>query len=148
MFVNLCIQIILWIILYLIQTIFVGKKSHLNYRQLLKTNQVTQKWYDCPLNYISCGILDSLGRQLNIKNDEPCTINNITIQNLFHNNTMNFNEESKFFMYNINNNTAIQLISIIKLSQYRLCINPSEKDYHYPLELPDQRFKTEIKCNI
>ena len=50
----------------------------------------------------------------------------------------------------INNNTAIQLISIIKLSPYKPCINPSERylDYHYPLELPDQRYKTEIKYNI
>ena len=60
---------------------------------------------------------------------------------------MNCNEENKFFMNNIDNNTGIHLISIITLSQYKPCINPSEKhlDHHYPLELPAQRYNTEIK---
>ena len=107
MFINLYIQIILLIILYLIQTIFV-KNSYFNYRQLLETNQVIQKVYDYPLNYISCGILDSLGRQLSIKKHEPCTLNNITIQKLFYNSIMNFNEENKFFMNNKTNNTIIK----------------------------------------
>ena len=100
---------------------------------------MTKKRYDCPLNYTSCGILDSLGRQLGVKNHEPCILNNITILNLFYNNIMNFNEENKFVMNNIGNNTDVQLISIITLSQYKPCINPSEKhlDHHYHLELPD-----------
>ena len=104
-----------------------AKKSHLNYRQLLKTNQVTKKWYDCPLNYTSCGILDSLGKQLSVKSHEPFTLNNITILNLFYNNIMNFTEENKLITNNIDNNTGVQLISIITLSQYKKFINPWEK---------------------
>ena len=104
-----------------------AKKSHLNYRQLLKTNQVTKKRYDCPLNYTSWDILDSLGRQLSVKNREPFRLNNIAILNLFYHNIMNFNEENKFFMNNIDNNTGVRLISIITLIQYKPCINPWEK---------------------
>ena len=93
----------------------------------MKKNQVTKKWYDCPLNYTSWGILDSLGRQLSVKNHEPFTLNNVTILNLYYNNIMNFNEENKFFMNNIDNNTGVQLISIITLRQYKTFINPWEK---------------------
>ena len=58
-----------------------AKKSQLKYRDLLKTNQVISKEESCPSNYTFCGILDTLGNQLCVKNDESCPINTETIKN-------------------------------------------------------------------
>ena len=122
-----------------------AKKSMLSYKELLKSNQVVNEENDCPINYKSCGYLDTMKRKLCIKNDEICPINNITIQNqipiLINNNKENNDS---------NNNSNAQLITIVKLSQYKQCINPTEKfwDYHYPLEMTKKRCDTKLKGNI
>ena len=77
--------------------------------------------------------MGSLGRHLSVKNHEPCTLNNSTILNLFYNNIINLNEESKFFMNNIDNNTGVQLISIITLIRCEPSFDPSEKHLGSPL---------------
>jgi len=128
---------------------FCAKKSKLKYRELLKTNQVISKEESCPNDYKSCGILDSFGRQLCMNKNESCPINSNTINHIFNSEFLNGeNNYSNFDLYN--NNSDAQLISIIRLSQYKLCINPTEKfwDYHYFLEPADQRCLTEIKGNL
>ena len=51
------------------------KRLKLKYRELLKTNQVISKEKNCPLNYTFCGVLDTLGRKLCVKNEESCPLN-------------------------------------------------------------------------
>jgi hypothetical protein len=126
-----------------------AKKSKLKYRELLKTNQVISKEEKCPNDYKSCGILDSFGRKLCMKENESCPINANTINDIFNSKFLHGeNNYSNSYLYN--NNSDAQLISIIRLSQYKLCINPTEKfwDYHYTLEASDQRCFTEIKGNL
>lgn len=132
-------------------TYFCAKKSKLNYKELIKTDQVISKNKNCPKNYKLCGILDTLGRKFCAKNDEPCPLNTENIKsqilNLF-NDYQNVPNENNNSNYNLNNNnTNAKIISSIKISQYKPCINPNEKfwDYHYALEPSDQKCTSEIK---
>ena len=137
-----------------------AKKSKIKYKDLIKTNQVVSKGNSCPLNYKLCGILDTLGRKLCVKNGESCPINNITIQNQILNELSKISDDNFLIdllnedNYNFNNNKVVdnnntQLIAILKVTQYKPCINPREKywDYHYILEYPDKRCDTTIKDN-
>ena len=121
-----------------------AKMSKLNYRELLQSNQVISKEKSCPIGYKLCGILDTLGHKFCIEEKETCPINENDINNIF----VNLTNENNTIP--LKNNSNAQLISIIKVNQYKPCINPSEKfwDYHYPLEPPDQRCVTEIKGKI
>ena len=87
------------------------------------------------------------------KNDEYCPINTDNIQNkirkLFSKNE-SIPFENNYYNYNLNTDKDAQLISIIKVSQYKPCINPSEKywDYHYVLEIQEKKCLTEIKGDV
>ena len=130
------------------------KRLKLKYRELLKTNQVISKEKNCPLNYTFCGVLDTLGRKLCVKNEESCPLNINNFQNkifkLLDNNQYIPFENNYYSNYYLNNNNDSQLIAIIKVSQNSPCINPSEKfwDYHYVLESPDKKCTSEIKGDI
>ena len=131
------------------------KRLKLKYRELLKTNQVISKEKNCPLNYTFCGVLDTLGRKLCVKNEESCPLDINNFQNkifkLLDNNNQSIPFENNYYSnYYLNNNNDSQLIAIIKVSQNRPCINPSEKfwDYHYVLESPDKKCTSEIKGDI
>ena len=128
-------------------------KFKLKYKELLKTNQTISKENNCPINYTLCGILDTLGRKLCVKNGEYCPINTNNVQNkiwkLFSKNeSVPF--ENNYYNYNLNTDKDAQLISIIKVIQYKPCINPSEKywDYHYVLEIQEKKCLTEIKGDV
>ena len=128
-------------------------KFKLKYKELLKTNQTISKENNCPINYTLCGILDTLGRKLCVKNGEYCPINTDNFQNkiwkLFSKNE-SIPFENNYYNYNLNMDKDAQLISIIKVSQYKPCINPSEKywDYHYVLEIQEKKCLTEIKGDV
>lgn len=129
--------------------------SKYNYREILKKNKVISKEETCPENYKPCGILDSFGNILCVSIDESCPINSVTIIkkfNDFFNQTKSYGLEYPYSFNNLSNDneTNVHLISQIKLSQYLNCIDPLEKfwDYHYILELPDQRCTKKINGEL
>ena len=121
-------------------TFICAKRTKLKYREYLKSNQVISNEKECPENYKSCGILDTIGRKLCVQKDETCPINSITFQNK--NLSFNGNE-------NISNGEGILLASI-NLFQYLPCANFPEKfwNYYYYLEPEDERCKTEINGKL
>jgi len=116
------------------------KRTKLKYREYLKSNQVISNEKECPKNYKSCGILDTIGRKLCVQKEETCPINSIT----FKNKNLSFigNE-------NISNGEGIYLTTI-NLFQYLPCVNFSEKFWnnYYYLEPEDERCKTEINGKL
>ena len=106
------------------------KRYSKTYRELLKSNQIISIDKKCPLNYKSCGIIDTLERQLCFKKDEECPITIEYINNL---------EQDLFFGsdYFPNNIANSQILSFFKINQYIPCMNPAEKNwtYFYPLQL-------------
>jgi hypothetical protein len=115
------------------------KRTKLNYREYLKSNQVIEKNKVCPTGYKSCGIIDSFRRKLCIKKEEVCPINSNNIENnidLFENKTIS-NDDGR-------------LLTTIKLFEYSPCVFPSEKywNYYYGLEAKDQRCTTKIKGKL
>ena len=99
-------------------------KFKLKYKELLKTNQTISKENNCPINYTLCGKLFSKNESVPFENN--------------------------YYNYNLNTDKDSQLISIIKVIQYKPCINPSEKywDYHYVLEIQEKKCLTEIKGDV
>ena len=100
------------------------KRYKKTYRELLLSNQIISSNEKCPLNYKSCGIIDTLERQLCFKNDEKCPITNLFFKN-------------EYFSNNIENS---QILSLFTINQYIPCIYPDEKNwtYFYPLQLSKQ----------
>lgn len=105
------------------------KKYNKTYRELLKSNQIISKYEECPLNYKSCGIIDTLERQLCFKNEEDCPI---TIE-YFRN--MDSNLKDKPF----NRLNYSQILTLFKIHENYPCIHPSEKNWHYNHILQDTR---------
>ena len=89
-----------------------ARKFKLKYRELLKTNQTISKENNCPINYTSCGILDTLGRKLCVENSEYCPLNTDNIQNKIWK-LINKNEsipfENNYYNYNFNMDKDAQL---------------------------------------
>ena len=125
-----------------------AKRSSLKYIQLLKTKQVILKGESCPINYRSCGILDTLGRELCRENDKPCpiTVDKIQFQifNLYNRNKSILAKNNNYLIND--NQTKSILISQLKIIQFQPCINPNEKfwNYYYILEPTDKRCETKI----
>ena len=114
------------------------KRTKLNYGEYLKSNQVISNKKECTNTYNKyCGIIDTLGRKLCIKEEEDCpiTINDIKNKN-------NFN----LFENEVNSKADEMLLASIKLFQYLPCVYPLEKfwNYYYVLEPSDQRCIFEI----
>lgn len=107
------------------------KTSKLKYIDLLRTEQVISIDKECPINYKSCGKIDTFERKLCIKKNESWPLNSIDFQNF-------------------SNGDEAQILTIFKLGQDLPCINPSEKvwDYYYELEPQDQRCSTKIKGKL
>ena len=105
------------------------KKNNKTYRELLKSKQIISKNKECPLNYKSCGIIDTLERQLCFKNEEDCPI---TIE-YFRN--MDSNLKDKPF----NRLNYSQILTLFKIHENYPCIHPSEKNWHYNHILQDTR---------
>lgn len=117
------------------------KRSKLNYGEYLKSKQVIPNNKECPVDYNKyCGIIDSLGKKLCIKEGETCPISINDIKQNFY---------SFFEKDNISNDGKLLLTSI-KIFQYLPCIYPLEKywNYYYCLEPSDQRCTTEIKGEL
>ena len=127
------------------------KRTKLTYKEILKTKKIISNKETCPENYVSCGILDTLERQLCVKENEICPINTDTAKNHifnYFNEKISFPSEYNYYHYNLTDNkTKSYLISNIKVIQFKPCINPNEKfwDYHYILEPEEERCLTEIK---
>jgi hypothetical protein len=107
------------------------KRYNKTYRELLKSRQIISKNKECPLNYKSCGIIDTLERQLCFKNEEDCPIT----AEYFRNTNSNLIIKDKPFN-TLNNN---QILSLIKIHEYIPCMHPSEKNWHYNSILQDSR---------
>ena len=119
------------------------KKYYRTYKELLKSKQIISKNKECPLNYKSCGIIDTLERQLCFMNGEDCPI---TIE-YFRNMNSNSNLILKDKPFKTLNNS--QIISLIKIHEYTPCINPSEKNWRYNYILQDNRTcNTKILDNL
>ena len=121
-------------------TFICAKRTKLKYSEYLKSNQVISNEKECPENYKSCGILDTIGRKLCVQKEETCPINSIT----FKNKNLSFNGNE-----NLSNGEGILLTSI-NLFQYLPCVNFPEKfwNYYYYLEPEDERCKTEINGKL
>ena len=86
-------------------------KSEKSYIELLKNNDIISKDKECPENYKSCGIIDTLERKLCVKNKDDCPITKANIEN--------------------NNNNSSQILSLFKIRPNYPCINPIEKNWIY-----------------
>jgi hypothetical protein len=107
------------------------KRYNKTYRELLKSRQIISKNKECPLNYKSCGIIDTLERQLCFKNEEDCPIT----AEYFRNTNSNLIIKDKPF----NTLNHSQILSLIKIHEYIPCMHPSEKNWHYNSILQDSR---------
>ena len=133
---------------------FYIKRYSKTYRQLLEEKKILPKNTECPSNYKSCGIIDTLERQLCLEIEEECPINVEYMNNLIYNdinlfldkeNILNENKlHNNNFSYDDNN----QILSIFKISEGTPCIDPKEKNwkYHYQLE-PKTKNCTNIIMN-
>ena len=109
---------------------FCVKRSTETYRYLLLNKQVINNNETCPEGYKCCGIIDTLNRKLCKKINEECPI---TINDV--NSLKNNSENSK-------------ILSRIKISEYKPCMNPHQEDWYqvYGLEYPSKKC-TEINGN-
>ena len=111
------------------------KKSYKSYLDLLKHKDIISKSEKCPINYKSCGIIDTFDRKLCVKNDESCPLKKIDIENTF------LNLQNEFFLNKYNNinfflnsginNESEKIFSIFRLDQNTPCINISQKNWIY-----------------
>lgn len=87
------------------------RKSDKSYLDYLNNNEIIPKDKECPTNYKSCGIVDTLERKLCVKNGNNCPIKKGDIEN--------------------NNSTSNQILSLFRLRPNYPCINPNEKNWVY-----------------
>ena len=127
------------------------KKSDKKYIDYLRNGQIKLKNSSCPINYKSCGIVDTLERILCVKTDENCPLN---INDIMNNLDSSFEYNSfpigyNNYKINISKDNNEKILSIFKLNQYFPCMYPDEKNwtYHYILEQPSKECKNEIKGN-
>jgi hypothetical protein len=86
-------------------------KSDKSYRDLLKKNEIISEDKECPSNYKSCGIIDTLKRKLCVKDNDNCPL---TISNIGN-----------------NNDKSSQILFLFRLRPDYPCINPNEKNWNY-----------------
>ena len=86
-------------------------KSDKSYIDFLRNNEIIPGNEKCPSSYKSCGIIDTLGRQLCVKNTNYCPIKKSDIE------------------YDKNNSS--QILYFFKIRPNYPCINPSEKNWVY-----------------
>ena len=123
-----------------------GKKTIKDY---FKEKNIYSKNENCPDDYISCGIIDTLDRKLCIKNSENCPINsnNVELQQalinfkLYNNNYSVYSENvyNNYFLNEEENNNDT-IISTFKLSNGYPCIDVSERSWK--LYLPKNQIST------
>ena len=86
-------------------------KSDKSYKDLLKSNEIISEDKECPSNYKSCGIIDTLKRKLCVKDTDNCPL---TISNIGN-----------------NNGNSSQILFLFRLRPDYPCINPNEKNWNY-----------------
>ena len=107
------------------------KKSKDTYIDLIKSKQIVSKDSECPNNYKSCGIIDTLENILCAPKNEasPITMADIENSNIIHKNNS---------IYNINS-TNSQILSMFILTENMLpCMVPGENIW---------RMESNRKCN-
>ena len=87
------------------------RKSDKAYIDYLNNNDIISKDKECPTNYKSCGIIDTLERKLCVKNGNNCPIKKADIEN--------------------KNSTSNQILSLFRLRPSYPCMNPNEKNWVY-----------------
>lgn len=113
------------------------KKSKETYINLLKTDQVVSKDTECPQNYTSCGILDTVGNKFCVENGGKCPINMEYINNITSYSNLQNEYESFPIGYAFkgnsfaNNNEAKTILSVFKISESQPCMNQTEKYWTY-----------------
>ena len=99
-------------------------KSDKSYIDFLKNDEIISEDKECPSNYKSCGIIDTLRRKLCVKSNSICPIKKTDIKN--------------------NNENSSQILSLFKVRPDYPCINPNEKNWNYHGDLsPLTKFCTE-----
>ena len=112
------------------------KKSKETYKELLDSKLIISKDSLCPTNYTTCGIIDTLGNKYCAKDKESCPINMDNINKTFGIETENEYESYPIgYDYILNNENNSQLLSIFKLGDKHICMNPAEKNWKYISEL-------------
>ena len=86
-------------------------KSDKSYVDYIKNNDIISKDKECPEKYKSCGIIDTLGRKLCVKNENNCPLSKADIEN--------------------NNDNSSQILSLFRLRPNYPCLNPNEKNWIY-----------------
>ena len=86
-------------------------KSDKSYKDLLKKNEIISEDKECPSNYKSCGIIDTLKRKLCVKDNGNCPLTISNIEN--------------------NNGNSSQILFLFRLRPDYPCINPNEKNWNY-----------------
>ena len=113
------------------------KNSKETYKSLLKTDQVVPKDSECPQNYTSCGILDTIGNKFCVENGGKCPINMEYINNITSYSNLQNEYESFPIGYAFNgnsfaiNNEVKTILSVFKISENQPCINQTEKYWTY-----------------
>jgi hypothetical protein len=87
------------------------RKSDKNYLDFLNNNEIISKDKECPSNYKSCGIIDTLKRKLCVKNNNNCPIKKDNIGN--------------------NTDNSSQILTLFKIRPNYPCIDPNEKNWNY-----------------
>ena len=145
-------------------TIFNGnkiciKRSNDRYIDLIKNNRIIPKNKDCPNNYKSCGIVDTLERKLCVDKNEDCPINSFNISSKNDSNEQLYKDHHSLDLgngYNLyflnepeNDNTII--ISNLKISIGYPCIDVSQRTWNTYLnenKKKNEKCYTEIKGEI
>jgi hypothetical protein len=126
------------------------KRSGKSYLDLLKTEQIIPQNRYCPTNYISCGVIDTLGNLFCVKSGEKCPINKNDIKELNKYFNLIPEDENKYESFpigysNLNKvgDNREKILSIFKLGEKKPCINPTEKYWTYKVPYgPDNK-----ECN-
>jgi hypothetical protein len=121
------------------------KRSGKSYLDFLKTEQIIPQNRKCPDNYISCGVIDTLGNLFCVKNGEKCPINKNDIKEL--NKYFNLIPQDEYESFpigysNLNKDgyNEEKILSIFKLGEKKPCIYPNEKYWTYKVPYgPDNK---------
>jgi hypothetical protein len=87
------------------------RKSDKSYLDFLNNNEIISKDKECPSNYKSYGIIDTLKRKLCVKNNNNCPIKKDNIGN--------------------NTDNSSQILTLFKIRPNYPCIDPNEKNWNY-----------------
>lgn len=127
------------------------KRKKETFKHFLNLKQIIPKDDNCPNDYKSCGIIDTLNRKLCVENSYSCPINSLDIE--LHSSINSELLKNKYSLYlgngyniyflNEENDDNRTIISTFKISEGYPCINVSERNF--TLYLPNEQ--SILKCS-